>query len=276
MKQYFEGVYYKQQSAGKTLALIPGISNEGAFIQVITESGSYNIAYARDEYKRDTQIRVGENIFSDKGVQLNINEPDIRLTGKLVYSALTPIKGDIMGPFRFFPMECRHAVISMHHKVNGCITLNGESIDFNNAPGYIESDRGRSFPRTYAWIHSNDFERDCSIMASAAHIPFAGMFFWGCICVIRLEGREYRLATYNGAKINQHEKGSLILTKGKYRLETRVDVQPGHTLFAPRSGLMKRKIIENASCPAYFMFSKNGTVLFEAWSDHTSYEYSDL
>lgn len=64
----------------------------------------------------------------------------------------TPLRSDIMGPFRFLPgMECSHGVISMGHSLEGKLDLNGKRIDFSGGTGYVETDRGRSFPSAYLW-----------------------------------------------------------------------------------------------------------------------------
>jgi len=243
------------------LAVIPGKADDGAFIQVLTDNKSYNIPY------------VGGNTFSSDGISLNIHSPELTLTGEIKYTNITPIRGDIMGPFQYFPMECRHSVISMKHDLDGSVTLNGETLDFTGGLGYIEADSGRSFPKTYAWVHCNNFEQNCSIMASIARIPFYGLWFRGCICVVWLDGREYRLATYHGVKILRCEPGIIELKQGKYRLLVKVDAGDGHELVAPCSGVMTRVIRECLSCPAEFRFWKNDRVLFDGKSSHASYEY---
>jgi hypothetical protein len=160
----------------------------------------------------------------------------------------------------------------MKHGLHGAVVLNGESYDFTGGLGYIESDSGRSFPKWYTWVHCNDYDRDCSIMVSAARIPFYGLRFRGCICVVWLDGREYRLATYKGVKISRCGPGVIELKQGDYRLSVTVDARGGHELPAPHSGKMTRVIRETLSCPAEFRFTENDRVLFEGRSDHASYE----
>ena len=273
MKSTFEGWYYKQQADSRTLALIPEKAGDGAFIQVITERESFNIPFDLSKYWRDSVLKVGDNEFSNSGVKLNIKRGDISLYGELQYRNLTPIKGDIMGPFRFFPMECRHGIISMKHDASGEIMLNGERLDFDGGIGYIETDSGRSFPEGYSWIHSNDFDDNCSIMASIAKIPFTGLSFWGCIAVVWLDGREYRLATYKGAKMLRCEQGIMEIAQGKYHLSVKVAQNTVHNLAAPQSGAMSRVIRESASCPAKFVFTDGDRIIFSGESNHTSYEY---
>jgi hypothetical protein len=275
MNGRFEGWYYKHQSAsGKSLAVIPGRSADSAFVLVITDNESHHISYPLSEYHvRDGHVRVGGNTFSPAGVKLDIQTPELTLTGEIAYANLTPIRGDIMGPFRFFPMECRHGVISMNHSLQGAVVLNGETLDFIGGKGYAESDSGRSFPRGYTWVHCNAFEENCSIMVSVARIPFYGLRFWGCICVVMLNGREYRLATYRGVKILRCERGVIELKQGKYRLNISIDERTGQQLPAPQHGKMSRFIRETLSCPARFRFMEGDRCLFDGQSNFASYEY---
>jgi len=273
VKQSFEGWYYKHQANGKSLAIIPGRAGDDAFIQVVTDDRAYNIGYPLSKYHKGSILRIGDNIFSPTGITLSIRRPELTLEGEIRYDGLTPIRGDIMGPFRFIPMECRHGVVSMRHALFGTVRLNGDLFDFSGGIGYIESDSGRSFPQGYTWVQCNDFEQDCSIMASVARIPFCGLRFWGCICVVMLNGCEYRLATYSSARILRCEPGSIELEQGKYRLSVSVDKRKGLALAAPRAGAMSRVIRETLSCPARFRFVEGDRVLFEGKSSQASYEY---
>lgn len=273
----FEGWYYKHQANGKSFSVIPGRAAGGAFVLVITDNNSYHISYPVGKYRKNGDIlRVGGNTFSPRGVNLNIRHPNLTLVGKITYKGLTPIKGDIMGPFRFFPMECSHGIISMNHSLHGEIAINGEMQSYTGGRGYIESDSGRSFPSEYTWVHCNNFGKNLSIMAAVARIPFYGLKFWGCICVIHLNGREYRLATYKGVKISQFKPGIISLKQGKYRLDIAIDLSTAHKamqgLPAPRLGVMSHHIRENISCRARFRFIKGRACLFDEVSGGASYE----
>ena len=64
---------------------------------------------------------------------------------------------------------------------------------------YVEKDWESSFPSEYTWIQCNDFgERDCSVMASVADIPFMGTNFRGCICCVYVDGRDTGLPRTTG------------------------------------------------------------------------------
>jgi len=278
MNEYFEGWYYKHQTKEtnmhKSLAVIPGRAADNSFVLVISDYKSYHISYPLSEYRKHNGcLCVGSNTFSSTGVTLDIQRPELTLTGEIAYTNLSPINGDIMGPFRFFPMECSHGIVSMNHSLDGIVMLNGEMQDFTGGKGYIESDSGRSFPSEYTWVHCNDFPQDCSIMASVARIPFYGLKFWGCICMVWLNGREYRLATYNGVKILRCGAGVIELKRGKYSLSVTIDKSGGHKLPAPHNGSMSRFIKENLSCPAHFRFMEGDKCLFDGESECASYEY---
>ena len=289
-KPGFEGWYYKQQANGETLALIVGKATDTAFIQVLTSEESFIVPFSLSEYRKGEErgkgrgsetVRVGNNVFSSDGIKLDIKRNNITLSGELEFANLTPIKGDIMGPFRFVPMECSHGVTSMKHDVNGRIILNGKEMNFNKGIGYIETDRGYSFPESYTWVHCNDFrespshgfEGDSSIMVSIAKIPFAGFHFTGCICVVWLDGKEHRLATYRGVKILRYEHGAIELKQGKYHLKVTVNQQAAHSLASPKLGMMNGVIRESVSCPAKFVFTYDGKVIFNGESTCASYEY---
>jgi len=274
----FEGWYFKHQASGKSLAIIPGKSRDSAFILVITDSNSYHIPYPLKDYHKSENhqafhLRIGDSIFTHTGIVLSINHPSLTLSGEIAYTNFTPIKNDIMGLFRFFPMECRHGIVSMNHNLKGSVILNGEQLDFTGGKGYIESDSGRSFPKWYTWVQCNAFDSEVSIMASIARIPFYGLRFWGCICVVWLNGREYRLATYKGVKIVHCEQGIIELKQGKYRLTIFVDKHDGYALPAPQSGIMSRFIRETLAIPARFRFMEGDCCLFDGASDYASYEY---
>lgn len=66
-------------------------------------------------------------------------------------------------------------------------------------------------PSSYLWIQANDFQMPCSIMAAVADIPFFGLHFRGCICIIQCMGREYRLATYLGVRVLLCTRNRLVL-----------------------------------------------------------------
>lgn len=260
-KAYFEGYYYKHQKGEHTLCFIPGRNRGQAFIQVIADGEVYHIPY------------IGENEFSSTGVRVDIDHPGCHLTGEIRYSGLTPLRSDIMGPFARLPMQCRHGVLSMRHRLAGGVQLNGRYLDFTDGVGYIEKDSGRSFPRKYLWVQCNDFPDDDAVMAAVADIPFLGGHFTGCVSAVWHAGREYRFATYRGVRIEEENARRLRLRQGKYRLIIDMCPSTGQELLAPQAGAMTRLIRESPCAPARFRLYDGETLLLDRESPRASMEY---
>lgn len=211
-------------------------------------------------------------MFSDKGIKLNVQTDKLSAHGALKFGTLSPLPYDIMGPFKFVPfMQCRHSVFSMKHQVDGHITVNGQIYNFRNGIGYIEGDRGYSFPKRYIWTQC--CFNGGSIMLSVADIPLFGFHFTGIISFVLLNGKEYRIATYLGAKVKHIGNNSVIVKQGKYTLAAKLIEKNSFPLYAPENGKMNRIIRESASCKAYYRFSYNGETLCEFTSNMASFEY---
>lgn len=281
-KGFFEGWYFKHQALGKTISFIPGvhIPQKGkafAFIQIITDEKSYFIKYPYNQFyasKKFFYIKIGNNTFSQNGVSLAINNPRLSIRGAIYYGCFTPIKYNIMGPFSLVPnMECNHGIISLGHSTHGQIVVNDQVMDFNGGTGYIEKDWGSSFPKSYTWVHCNDFKDKTSIVVSTAHIPFHKTSFKGLIAIVYYMGKEYRFATYNGGKILYAKGGQILLKKGSCYLRITIPKGLGHPLKAPNLGEMSRIIHERPSCPGTFEFFIGKKKVFTKHSANVSFEY---
>lgn len=265
----FEGWYFKHQRGGEIAAFIPGRAEGGAFIQMIDSHGARQFDVAELTVEHGV-IYAGNCRFSSRGVVIDL--PGV--SGQIDYGPLTPLKSDIMGPFRFFPMECRHGVISMRHALTGALTVDGETRVFDGGRGYVEMDRGTSFPSAYLWLQCGDFAETCSIMVAIARIPVAGGHFTGCICAIVYRGREYRLATYRGVHIRSGGPAHICLTQGPLLLE--IDVEPGdegHALRAPAKGRMSGRIRESHQARVTCRLWERGRPVFDLKSQHASFEW---
>ena len=277
MKDAFCGWYVKCQSDRKTLAVIPAIHRVGGkrfcSLQLISENGSVQADFPYESFeKKGCLVRMGENRFDKKGMSICLHTADCSAEGFVRFGAFSPIRYDIMGPFCCIPfMECRHSVISMRHAVNGCFWINGAEYRFQNALGYIEGDRGRSFPREYAWTHC--FFDGGSLMLSVADIPLFGCRFTGVIGIIQWKGKEYRLATYLGAKAVKIAKGEIVIKQGSVSLTVRLIEKPICMLRAPVGGSMSRIIRESTACRAFYCLKQNTRTLFSFETRQASFEY---
>ncbi len=279
MRKYFCGWYFKCQSDTQTLAIIPAVhksrKQRSCSIQIITDSNAFCVDYPYERFRKEKTsfyMNIAENHFGSDGMQLNIDTPEISVAGAVRFGILSPIRYDIMGPFRYVPfMECRHSVVSMQHTVNGTLTVNNTQYYFKDSVGYIEGDRGYSFPKVYAWTQCC-FDGG-SLMLSVADIPLGSFRFTGVIGVIHWQGKEYRLATYLGAKAVKIEKGTLVIRQGDTVFQAKLIEKHAHPLRAPVSGSMSRTIHESAACRAAYCFHKNEQTIFSFETAKASFEY---
>lgn len=291
VNQYFEGWYFKQVSSDlkNIISIIPGIAKNNtdshSFIQVIishelegrTQLETQYYRFFVNDFKYTDEpfcLTIGDNIFNDQGMKLNLSNDEYSIQGSIRFSGFTKIKRNIfspdaMGYFSYLPfMECYHDIISMNHKLEGVLTVNNDAFDLDKGRGYIEKDWGTSFPKEYIWLQSNHFgDTDASIMFSLAHIPFLGSSFKGFICNLAFNGREYRFATYNSSKVvKTFYSGNFIelaVTKGKYALIIKAEIcSDSGGLKAPVNGAMDNTIKEGLTGLVDIRLLKGSKVLF--------------
>ena len=282
---YFEGWYFKHQNPqGQTLALIPAfhIDREGrrtASLQVISKDQAWWLEYPETQLKvsrQPFQVQIGQSSLGHQGINLHIQQDNLSLCGSLRYGSFTALRSDIMGPFRFFAgMQCSHGIISMGHSLSGTLELNGKRLDFSDGIGYIETDRGRSFPTKYLWTQCVwDGPERGSLMLAIATIPLPVGGFTGCICSVLYRGREYRLATYRGVKIEARSSSGAVIRQGRYRLEAELLSERRQPLRAPVEGRMERTIHESLCAEVRYRFWHGDSLLFQHTNPNASFEYS--
>ena len=278
VSNFFEGWYFKQRGHDCAIALIPALHSDKngtlSSLQIVSNEETHNVIFSKEMllYKRkEPRIKLGKSLFSSEGVHVDVSTKDVELFGNLHFGPFLRPHYDIMGPYHYLPfMMCRHSIFSMSHTVCGELTLNGNKMDFDGGNGYIEGDRGHSFPTRYLWTQCG-FD-DGSLMLSVADIPFLGRCFTGVICIIIIGGREYRLATYLGASVFFIGKGIAVVRQGKYTLMVQQISEACNLLAAPVYGSMSRIIRESLSCSAYYFFSNDNEILLDFVSEHASFE----
>lgn len=277
MRNYFCGWYFRCQSNNQTFAIIPSIHKTKGYqfctIQFITDSQAFQSHFPYSDFQKgDNQITIAGNRFGKDGISINIETPELQVLGKVRFCEFTPLRYDIMGPFSYVPfMQCRHSVYSIHHRVDGKISINGTAFVFDNAIGYIEGDRGYSFPRQYVWTQCS-FPAG-ALMLSIADIPFGLFHFTGIIGTIFLNGKEYRLATYLGARVISLAPDHIIVRQSRYSLTINPRAPVGYPLQAPVDGAMSRTIHEHPSCNVYYRFEDDGRTLLEMDASNAALEY---
>ena len=279
---YFEGWYFKISNGNDVISFIPGISIENgdfsAFIQIITKYNSYFLSYSFQEFSYSHSpfyIKIGNNKFSLDEININIKDSfhNLNISGNIHFSNSTPIKSNlyspnIMGPFSYLPfMECNHAILSMKSNTSGLINFNNNLIDFNSGTAYIEKDWGTSFPKSYIWSQSNEFINfPANFMLSIAKIPFGLFNFTGIICDISFKNKEYKFATYYGAKLLKFDVNNefifIEIQQGNKILSVSALSENSNFLLAPSKGKMKKEILESISSKIDIQIKEKDKIIF--------------
>lgn len=279
MKNYFSGYYFKCQSSKNTIAFIVACHQSAhkktCSIQFITDEQSWHVDFpfaSFQKQKNTLHITIDNNILGEQGIEINLKNSDLAIEGSLTYSNLSPLKYNIMGPFQYIPfMQCQHDIISMKHYVNGTLYINNKKYIFKNDLGYIEGDHGSSFPRQYVWTQC--FFKEGSLMLSVADIPFGLFHFTGIIGIVLFNDREYRFATYLGAKMIKKENHEIIVKQKNMLFKAKLIKRNDHPLLAPSKGEMVRTIHESVTCLASYEFIKDHHTIFSFESPNASFEY---
>lgn len=291
-KKYFEGWYFKQVNGQRqqSVSFIFGFStnpqNPHSFIQVIKNKPlkTYYISYPLDRFKAYKDgYQIGQSTFSSKGLSMNIDDENIKLTAELQFSHLFPLDQNvmvpsIMGPFAYIPnMECNHGIVSMHHEVDGYLEFENEVWSFEKDKGYIEKDWGQSFPSKYIWLQAHHFEeKDTHFMLSIANIPFMGSHFEGIIAQLNHPQLSKRMATYFFAKASDikhiDNQLSLTLRQGKTRWVIHAEIDEKADLKSPQDGLMMNTIKEGLGGKICIEVYERDQLVLDSCSQHCGIE----
>lgn len=166
----FEGWYFMHQKGEDMVAFIPGQAESGAFVQVISQAGARQFQIS-DLTVSNGVIRADGCRFSKQGCHIELPG----LSGEIAYGSFAPLSSDIMGPFRFFPMECRHGVLSMAHTLQGSVMLDGHMHSFDGGQGYAEKDSGTSFPAPTCGCSAAISRHPAPLWSQSPTFRFAGV-----------------------------------------------------------------------------------------------------
>ncbi len=290
---FFEGWFFKSvdQSGNNIIAIIPGVfvskdpELQHSFIQILegNSHASYYIRYPFEEFwaaKDKFEVKIGDSIFSNNSISLNISNTQIILKGELRFNNVQPwpvtlTSPGIMGWYSFAPfMECNHGVLSLDHSIEGSLDINGSKIDFSSGKGYIEKDWGSSFPSSYVWSQSNHFEMEgVSFTGSIAKIPWLFSSFRGFIVGLLHNGRLYRFTTYTGAEVNYlkifKDEIRYEIEDKKHFLRVKIKRTEGGVLHGPYEKQMLERVSESLDAEIEINFSeKSGKTIFEGIGIH--------
>lgn len=293
-RDVFEGWYYRLWDERISLAVIVGFSwnqnGREVFVQTLDtvtgKSQRYDFDWSAVTLNdHPFRIQIAQNVFTQSSLYLHLPELEVRLK----YGEITPLpyswfKPTIMGPFSYLKaMECVHSVISLHHRAEGLVTIGSQAIPVQGL-GYLEKDRGSSFPKEYLWFQSNDCGvPDSCFFLSAADIPFGPIHFTGLLFIVKLGSEIHWHATYTGCRltslscgINEEQKTEVTLRLSQGSTNIAVTLIQGRTmaLAAPVSGKMKGRVEESLEAEASVMILKGGKRIHESRWSHGGLELS--
>lgn len=288
-KESFEGWFVKidDQVNNLMISVIWGYTTHDAtkhaFIQ-FTNSIAHETSYIRypiDELKWQTKpfvLQIGKNQLSEKGMILDFENDGVLVKGKFSFGEFTPIKTsflkpNIMGWLTYFPNECNHSIVSMHHRVNGNLNIGESTWSFKEAHGYIEKDWGTSFPKEYVWAHANGWE-DSSFVFSNATVPVLGKFAKGFFLVLQHKGKEYRFSSIEGARMLKfevtHDAFKAKVKKGKFIVTIEAKQNNPVALASPIKGEMRAHIKESLDGTIEIVMKLKGNEIIRLSSDRAS------
>ena len=288
-KESFEGWFVKidDQVNDLMISVIWGYSTHDAtkhaFIQ-FTSSIEHQTSYIRypiEELKWQEKpfvLQIGKNQLSEKGMTLDLEKEGMSIKGDFTFGEFTPIKTsflkpNIMGWLTYFPNECNHSIISMHHHVSGDLNIGEAKWSFQEAHGYLEKDWGISFPKEYVWAHANGWA-DSSFVFSNATVPVLGKFAKGFFLVLHHEGKEYRFSSIEGARMLNfevtHDAFKAKVKKGKYLVTIEAKQNNPVALASPIKGEMSQHIKESLDGTIEIVMKLKGIEIIRLSSDRVS------
>ena len=218
-KKYFEGWYFKHASrdlkSPSFRAFLFWMGKEG-ICSSDQQSFSDCFEFPPEDFSADDEslsIKIGNNHFSERGININLTNPKHEIKADLKYSELL-IPKNIMGPFKYFPkMECVHSIFSMKHSVYGSISLNGREYFFYDDLGYMKATAAHLFRKNMYGSRETIFR--------TGHFPFdrnhsPRPVHHGTDRFALCGYERIRFATYNNTKIIKNAEEHIRLKKESF------------------------------------------------------------
>ena len=293
---FFEGWFYRFTDSAQrnSIAVIPGFfrsasSQEHAFIMTLDGQTNHTEYYTFDKSQLNASLHspafsIGANHFDKNRVHMELDS----LYGDLRFSDLHPwpltwSSPGTMGKYAFVPfMQCYHAVLSFSHTLTGSLNISQRRVNFDNGKGYIEKDWGSGFPCAYVWLQSQHFKaKNCSLMASVAHIPWLKHYFPGFIIGLAYADRFYSFTSYNGSVIRTcritKDRVSILAQKQRYEIDIHAGRKPGGILYAPVKDRMQPAVKETLNSTISMTLRQNNKILLQTEGNNGGLDvYGDI
>lgn len=224
-------------------------------------------------------LTIGRNTLSQKGMVLDFETPDLSVRGRFAFGVFAPLrrisflKPNIMGWLSYFPNECNHAILSMHHTVTGTLAMGNAAWTLQDADGYLEKDWGTGFPKTYVWCQVNDWA-ESALVFSYATVPLLGRHAKGFFLVLHHQGEEIRLSSIEGSRMKaftvSEDAFTAVVEKGSLRVTLHARQAHPVALASPNQGAMEARIKESLDGTVVLSVEKKGKTVLELTSSRAS------
>ncbi len=258
---YYERWYFKQTAWGplsgkagrkeRAIIFLPGVSyapdGNRAFIQTFdgASGASRCFLFPISEFslrENPFEIRIGDNRFSLAGINLDLVDEQGHLGAAIQYGKATPPRRlpwspGVLGLNAFSRrMGSHYEIASLDHSTEGFAWIKDDAavgppdpIIFNGGRGYIAKSWGSAMPEARLWLQANDFDRtlgDGSFALSLARIKVGRLTVNGLVCLLLIDGKEYRFTSRTGARVDLLEFDGpaihILLSDRSYKMEIQV------------------------------------------------------
>lgn len=299
-KNYFEGWYYKlvDRYNNNKLAIIPGISygnsndEHHAFIQVLNghdviydyiEFDSQDFKFNNNKFK----ISIKSNIFTLNNIDLNLEYNNKRINGHLIFKNTVKWPSNVFSPgsmgfYNYLKfMECYSQVCIVNGSILGCLNIDNKNIDFTGGKVYIEKNWGKSFPKSWLWIQSNNFkDRSVSVTCSLGEVPIPGKIFQGFLIGVTVNNKFISFTTINRSKLTLKSLGddvTLTVQNKNLRLTLKTFTNKNNFVLCkgPKNGTMSPAVKETLNGQVYMLLEdiKSNKKIYEDIGLSTGVEY---
>lgn len=244
---------------------------------------SYLVKYPINDYKpKNNECRYANTTFSKDGIELNLEDDEFRISGRITFGDLKKFPSNIFSPglmsyYSFLPfMESYFSLISLHHSINGKITINNNVYNFDNGSSYIEKGWGKKFPDSWLMIHCNTFtESNSSFFLTASPVKVLGATIIGIQCYIMDGEKLINFSTYKKGKITQFKRVNKTLNielKNKtHHLDITVIPKKYGRMRVPSFRNKELYVLESSDSIVYINLLQNNNIIQSFEGKNASY-----
>ncbi|MEG1311807.1 MAG: tocopherol cyclase family protein [Romboutsia sp.] len=299
-KNFFEGWYFKIVDKNNLykFAFIPGISfgqhksEAHSFLQIINgfDNEYKYLRFNENDFKfnnKNFKIGIKSNVFSLDKINLNLKYKNKTIRGNLSFKNTIRWKDNLINPgsmgfYNYLSfMECYSQVCILNGDIIGKLEINGEIIDFTGGKVYIEKNWGKSFPKSWVWIQSNNFKNPTiSITCSLATIPFPIKDFRGFLIGVTIGDNFYNFTTINKSNLilkNIGQDIELIAYNKNFKLTLNTYTNRNNFVLCmgPKNGNMIPLVKETLSAKVHMTLedTKESKIIYQGVGHSTGVEY---